>query len=115
MDAAWEHALRAVELLSGRHYFWLLEAMAAAAAVLAERGEVERAVEIYALVNRHPYVANSRWFGDVFGSLVDKAAARLEPAEVAAAQARGAALDLWQAARDLLAEYSWPTEKSNSG
>ena len=67
IDAAWEHALRAVELLSGRHYFWLLEAMAAAAALLAERGEVERAVEIYALVNRHPYVANSRWFGDVFG------------------------------------------------
>lgn len=107
-DAAWEHALRGVALLSGRHYFWLLEAMAAAAAVLAARGEAERAVEIYALVNRHPYVANARWFADVFGSLVENAAARLAPEAAAAAQARGAALDLWQAARDLLAEYNLP-------
>jgi hypothetical protein len=52
------------------------------AQVLAERGEVERAVEIYALVNRHPYVANARWFGDVFGQVVEKAAADLPPAAV---------------------------------
>jgi tetratricopeptide (TPR) repeat protein len=105
IDAAWEHALRAVELLSGRHYFWLLEAMAATAALLAERGDVERAVEIYALVNRHPYVANARWFADVFGQVVEKASANLPPDTVVAAKARGEASDLWQAARELLAEY----------
>jgi hypothetical protein len=105
LDAAWEHALRAVMLLSGQHYFWLLEAMAAAAAVLAERGEAERAVEIYALLNRHEFVANARWFGDVFGQLVDQAAADLPPDTVAAAKARGEASDLWQAARELLLEH----------
>ena len=97
--------MRAVQLLSGRHYFWLLEAMAAAAAVLAQRSEAERAVEVYALLNRHDYVANSRWFGDVFGQVVEKAAANLPPDTVAAAKARGEASVLWQAARELLSEH----------
>ena len=97
--------MQAVHLLSGRHYFWLLEAMAAAAAVLAHRGEAERAVEIYALLNRHEFVANARWFGDVFGQVVEKASADLAPDTIVAAKARGEALDLWQAAKELLAEY----------
>ena len=105
LAAAWGHALRAVQLLSGRHYFWLLEAMAAVAAVLAQRSEAERAVEIYALLNRHDYVANARWFGDVFGQVVEEAAANLPPDTVATAKARGEASDLWQMAQDLLAEY----------
>ena len=105
VDTAWEHALRAVGLLSGRHYFWLMEAMAAAAATLAVRGEAEQAVEIYALLHRHPYVANSRWFGEVYGSLVDQAAAGLAPAVLAEAKARAETLDLWQAARELVAAY----------
>jgi hypothetical protein len=94
-----------VQLLSGRHYFWLLEAMAAAAAVLAEGGEAERAVEIYALLNRHEFVANARWFADVFGQVVEKAAAHLPPDMIAAAKARGEASDLWQAAREVLTEH----------
>jgi hypothetical protein len=106
LAAAWGHALQAVQLLSGRHYFWLLEAMAAAAAVLAEQGEAERAVEIYALLNRHEFVANARWFVDVFGQVVEKAAADLPPDTVLTAKARGEALDLWQAAKELLAEYN---------
>lgn len=104
-DEAWRDALRAVSLLANRHYYWLLEAMAAAAALLATRGEAERAATIYAVLSRHPYVANSRWFGDVFGQVVEKAAANLPPDTVAAAQARGEASDLWQAARELLAEH----------
>ncbi len=105
VDAAWEDVQRAVNLLAGRHYFWLLEAMAAAAAVLAERGEAERAVEIYALLNRHEFVGNAAWFSDVFGQVVEKAAASLPPEAIAAAQARGEALDLWQAAKELLVEH----------
>ncbi len=102
VDAAWQHARRALELLSGRHYFWLLEAIATAAAVLAARGEAEQAVELYALVMRHPYAANSPWFEDVYGRVVAQAAMTLDPAVIAAAQARGQSLDLWQAARDLV-------------
>jgi predicted ATPase len=104
-DTAWTHALRGVELLSGRHYFWLLEAMAAAAAVLATRGEAERAVEIYALLKRHPYVANSVWFSDIYGEVVEQAAAALAPEVEAAALARSGTSDLWQAARALVGAY----------
>lgn len=64
----------------------------------------QQTVEIYALLNRHEFVANARWFGDVFGQVVEKAAANLPPDTVAAAKARGEGVDLWQAARQLLAE-----------
>ncbi len=112
-DAAWTHALRGVGLLVDRHYFWLLEAMAAAATMLAARGEAERAVEIYALLHRHPYVANSVWFDDMFGQMVAQAAAALPPSVGTAAQARGEALDLWQAARALVAGDDWHSQLSS--
>jgi tetratricopeptide (TPR) repeat protein len=102
VDAAWEDVRRALELLSGRHYFWLLEAIATAATVLAARGQARQAVELYALVTRHPYAANSPWFEDVYGRVVAQAARTVDPAVIAAAQARGQTLDLWQAARDLV-------------
>jgi hypothetical protein len=41
----------------------------------------------------------------VFGQVVEKAAASLPSDTVAAAQARGEALDLWQAAQELLVEH----------
>jgi tetratricopeptide (TPR) repeat protein len=102
IDAAWVHVRRALELLSGRHYFWLLEAVATAAAVLAARGAARQAVELYALVRRHPYAANSPWFEDVYGRMVAQAAAVLTPEIKAAAEAQGRTLDLWQAAKALL-------------
>jgi predicted ATPase/DNA-binding SARP family transcriptional activator len=102
VGAAWVDVQRALEMLSGRHYFWLLEAIAAAAAVLAARGKASQAVELYALVMRHPYAAHSPWFADVYGRVVMQAARTVDPAVVAAAQARGQTLDLWQAARDLV-------------
>jgi predicted ATPase/DNA-binding SARP family transcriptional activator len=101
-EQAWLLVHRALALLADQHYFWLLEAMAAAAAVLAARGQTEQAVETYALLNRHAAVANSRWFRDVFGLPVEEAAATLPPTTRAAAQARGEAADFWQAARSLL-------------
>jgi hypothetical protein len=91
-----------LELLSGRHYFWLLEAVATAAAVLAAHGAARQAVELYALVRRHPYAANSPWFEDVYGRMVAQAAAVLTPEIKAAAEAQGRTLDLWQAAKALL-------------
>jgi predicted ATPase/DNA-binding SARP family transcriptional activator len=65
-------------------------------------GEPERAVEMYALASRHPYVANSRWFEDVVGKQIAAAAAPLPPKTVAAAQERGRARDLWATGEELL-------------
>ena len=74
-------------------------------ALLADRGEVERAVELYALASRYPYVANAQWFEDVAGRHIAAVAASLPPEVVAAAQERGRARDLWATAEELLAEF----------
>jgi hypothetical protein len=74
------------------------------ALLLADQGEVARAVELYALASRHPHVANSRWFEDVAGKQVAAAAAALPPDAVAAAQERGRERDLETTVEELLAE-----------
>jgi predicted ATPase len=87
----------------------LLYALPGVAALLADRSgrstpDVERAVEVYALATRYPFVANSRWFEDVAGVDVAAAAEALPPEVVAAAQARGRAADPWAMAEELLRE-----------
>lgn len=74
------------------------------ALLLADQGEVERAVEIYALASRYPFVANSRWFEDVAGKQIGAAAAMLPSEVVAAAQERGRARDLDVTVAELLVE-----------
>jgi predicted ATPase/DNA-binding SARP family transcriptional activator len=83
----------------------LLYALPVAALLLMGDREVERAVELYALASRYPFVAHSRWFEDVAGKHIAAAAQALPPDVVAAAQERGRALDLWATAEELLAEF----------
>jgi hypothetical protein len=80
-------------------------APAAAALLLADEGQLERAVEVYALASRHPVVANSRWCEDVVGKKITAVAATLPPEVVAAAQERGQARDLRATAEELLEEW----------
>jgi tetratricopeptide (TPR) repeat protein len=75
------------------------------ALLLADRGEVERAVELYGLASRYEFVANSRWFEDVAGRYIAEAAATLPPEVVAAAQERGRARDIDATVAELLAEF----------
>jgi predicted ATPase len=81
-----------------------LHALSAIAVALAMQGEEERAIELYALATRYPYVDNSRWFEDVAWRHIAAAAATLPPEVVDAAQERGRARDLWATAEELLAE-----------
>ena len=74
--------------------------------ILADQGDPERGVELYALASRYPYVANSRWFEDVVGKHIASAAASLPPDVVAAAQKRARARDLWATAEELLDELN---------
>jgi hypothetical protein len=88
-------------------------ALPQAALLLADRGQTERAVELYALAARHPFVANSRWFEDVAGREIAALAESLPPDVVAAAQERGRGRDLWATVRELLIELegegdAWP-------
>jgi predicted ATPase/DNA-binding SARP family transcriptional activator len=82
----------------------LLASLPGVALALADCGNVERAVEVYALATRYAMVANSRWFEDVAGRHIAAAAKALPPDTVAAAQERGRARDLWATAQELLAE-----------
>ena len=79
-------------------------ALPAVALLLADGGEMERALELYALASRYPYVANSRWFEDVAGRHITAAAEALPPDAVAAAQARGRARDPEATVQELLDE-----------
>jgi hypothetical protein len=84
-----------------RDWECLIDALPPVALLLADAGEVERAVELYALASRYPYVANSRWFEDVVGKPVSAVATSLPQEIVATAQERGRARDLWATAEEL--------------
>jgi len=83
--------------------------------LLVDRGEVERAVELYALVARHPWAPNSRWFEDVVGKHIIAAAATLPSGVLAAARERGQARDLETAIAELLAELGAAPDRRQSG
>jgi len=87
----------------------LARALPAIALLLADRGQTERAVELYALASTCPYVANSRWFEDVAGREIKALAATLPPEAITAAQERGRARDLWSAAEELLVDLGEST------
>jgi tetratricopeptide (TPR) repeat protein len=69
--------------------------------------DVERAVELYALASRYPFVANSRWFEDIAGREIAAAAAStLSPQVIAAAEERGRGRDLWLTVEELRVELA---------
>jgi DNA-binding SARP family transcriptional activator/predicted ATPase len=80
---------------------WLLPAMAL---LLANEGEIDRAVELYALASRYPFVAKSRWFEDAAGSRITALAANLPETVLTAARERGQARELNATVGQLLTE-----------
>jgi DNA-binding SARP family transcriptional activator/predicted ATPase len=92
--AAWEHARQALQIYTEIHLytFFAYLSVAVMALLLADRGEIVRALELYSLVTRQGYLAQSRWFADLYGRFIE-AAANLPPEEIAAAKDRGQALD----------------------
>jgi hypothetical protein len=79
-------------------------AIAGLALLLADKGEVERAVELYATASKHPYVGKSRYREDIAGRQIAAAADALSPDVVTAARERGGDRELWATAEGLLAE-----------
>jgi hypothetical protein len=74
------------------------------ALLLIEEGEAERAVELYALASRYPFVANSLWWHDAVGRHIEFRVTNWPEDVVEAAMARGRSLDLQQTAVDLFEE-----------
>jgi tetratricopeptide (TPR) repeat protein len=86
------------------HFISFVHILPGIALLFADQGEIERAVELYALVCNYGIVANSKWFADIAGDEIAMKADEL-PVEVAeAAKARGRQLDLWETAGKLLVE-----------
>jgi tetratricopeptide (TPR) repeat protein len=77
-------------------------ALSGVALWMARTGEVERAVELWALLSRYPLVSNAPFFQDIVGRFIDAAAADLPPEMVAAARERGMAGDLYAVAKAFL-------------
>jgi tetratricopeptide (TPR) repeat protein len=108
LPQAQQHLYEALRTVPAKLSLGLLEhtmyTLSAMALLLADQGEKERAVELYALASRYPFVANSRWFEDVAGQHIAAIAATLPPEVVTAAQERGRARDLDATVAELLAE-----------
>jgi len=73
---------------------------------MADEGEAERAIELYVLASRHPFVANSRWFEDVIGQHIAAVARTLPPQVAATAQERGRGRDLEGTVEKLLIDLA---------
>jgi tetratricopeptide (TPR) repeat protein len=108
------HLLAALRVaVESKHRNGALQSLPAMSLLLRDQGgrssaDAERAVELYALAVRYPYVANSRWFEDVAGQEMAAAAEALLPDVVARAQERGRARDLWGTVEELLDELGGP-------
>ena len=104
-EKAQQHQYESLQASSELGVFqWYVLPLSAIAILLADAGEHERAVDLYALSSRYPYVANSRWFQDVFGQHIEAIAAGLPPEVAEEARERGHARDLEATVKELLAE-----------
>jgi hypothetical protein len=100
-----EHLGAALRIASETHgHRAALHSLPAAALLLVDDEEMEKAVEVYALASRYPFVANSRWFEDVAGREIASASTALSTEAVDAAKERGQARDLWATVEELLDE-----------
>ena len=70
--------------------------MATAALILAYCGQEIYAIEVYSLVSRYNFVANSKWFDDVFGHRLESVVNSLPTQEVDVARKRAQSMDVWE-------------------
>ena len=80
----------------------LANVLAGIALLKAKEGDITTAIELYALAQNHPFIANSRWFADMVGQYIEQSARSLAAGDVQAAHVRGENLDLWETAKGLL-------------
>jgi tetratricopeptide (TPR) repeat protein len=82
----------------------LLDIMPIVSLLLADQGEVERAVELYSLASQHPWVSQAQLFEDIAGQHIAALSASLPSDVVEGAKARGQEREMWQTASELLEE-----------
>ncbi|MCO5182968.1 MAG: NB-ARC domain-containing protein [Anaerolineae bacterium] len=93
-------------VLSKKTYTFVQWLLPAAALTVLEAGDVERAVEIYALAETYPAIAKSLWYQKVAREEIAASAEKLPAHVVAAAQERGRKLDTLQTLDQLRSELA---------
>jgi hypothetical protein len=74
------------------------------AMMLADSGEFERAIELFAFVSRYPMISKSRPLVDIFKPSILFAESRLPKENIAEAQVRGQASNLRDTIAEIIAE-----------
>jgi tetratricopeptide (TPR) repeat protein len=104
---AWTHAMQALQLYKENHLysFFVYLTLAEIALLLADRGELIRALDLYGLVTRQGYLAQSVWFADLYGKPIETFVEGLPLQEVDIAKQCGQAKDIWMTVENVLAEF----------
>jgi len=109
------YLIEALRIATSREKFGFTDnGLDLAALLFADRGEVERAVEIYELACQRPFVANSQWIEDVYGKQIVAVAESLPPEVIKAARQRGRERDPWETAKEILAELEAEQEEESA-
>jgi len=110
LKAAQKHLAEGLRIaLEMQNFIPLLCVMPIISLLLADLGQKERAVELYALAATQPLVSSSPLFEAIAGRHIAAVAAHpqgMPPEVVQAAQARGRARDMWATAAELLEELT---------
>jgi DNA-binding SARP family transcriptional activator/predicted ATPase len=96
-----QHARQALQLYQdmGQLYtFFAYLTVAEIAMLLADQGEIMQALVLNGLVQRQGFLARSRWFADLFGSYLEKAARGVVEEDWLLAQQNSQSLDFSQTA-----------------
>lgn len=104
---AWKHAIQALQLYGEiqLYSFFVYLTLAEIALLLADLGELIRALELFGLVTRQGYLAQSVWFADLYENPLDALTVGVPEEDVAEAKKRGRAKDLWETVESLLDEF----------
>jgi len=101
---AWQYIRQALHLYAEiqLYGFFVYPTVAAFALLLADQGGVIRALELYGMVLRQGYLAQSQWFSDLYGKVIETAAIDISLEEQSMAKERGQAFDLTRTIQLLL-------------
>jgi DNA-binding SARP family transcriptional activator/predicted ATPase len=104
---AWSHAIQALQLYREiqLYSFFVYLTLAEIALLLADRGELIRALELFGLVTRQGYLAQSRWFAELFGKPLEAMAVGIPEKEADEAKKQGRVKDLRETVETLLDEF----------
>ena len=99
---AWEHAIQALRLYREGNVldFFVYQSLGVFALLLADQGEIKRALGLYGKALSQPNLANSRWFADLYGKEIEKAASSLTCEEQSELKQAGQLMDLFQCLKD---------------